>query len=91
MEHVGYIFEILVDVSKPHHEIFARALERLNVPAAQAVYVGDLLDVAGARRAGMRPVWRRDLNFKGLVEADAVIVELDDLLTLVGAEEQGPA
>lgn len=52
--------EIVVDsanegVSKPDPEIFHRALERLQVDAARALYVGDLLrvDVEGARAAGL--------------------------------------
>jgi len=45
-------------VEKPHPEIFARALARAGVGAADAVYVGDLysIDVLGARRAGLRAV-----------------------------------
>ena len=45
-------------VEKPHPEIFARALGRAGVGAADAVYVGDLysIDVLGARRAGLRAV-----------------------------------
>ena len=45
-------------VEKPHPEIFARALARAGVSAADAAYVGDLysLDVLGARRAGLRAV-----------------------------------
>jgi putative hydrolase of the HAD superfamily len=80
-------------ISKPQRQIFERALERLKVPAAHAVYVGDHpdVDVAGARGAGMRAVWRRDPQFERLVEADAVIEELDDLLTLLGMEENGQA
>ena len=43
---------------KPHPSIFAAALQLVNVPAADAVMVGDSVrhDVDGARRAGMRAV-----------------------------------
>lgn len=73
-------------ISKPHREIFARALERLNVTPAHSVFVGDHpeVDVAGARAAGMRATWRRDPSDSRVVEADAVIEELGDLLTLLG-------
>ncbi len=43
---------------KPHPSIFAAALQRVNVAAAEAVMVGDSVrqDVEGALRAGMRAV-----------------------------------
>jgi putative hydrolase of the HAD superfamily len=73
-------------ISKPDRRIFHRALERLNANPAQAVFVGDHpeVDVAGARAAGMRAIWRRDPMVPGRVEAEAVIEELGDLLTLLG-------
>lgn len=56
-------FEIIVDsalegVRKPDPEIFHRALTRLQVPASQALYAGDIpnVDVVGARAAGMEGV-----------------------------------
>jgi len=43
---------------KPHPKIFEAALDLLQVPATEAVMVGDSLahDIAGARAAGMRAV-----------------------------------
>jgi putative hydrolase of the HAD superfamily len=78
-------------VSKPDSQIFRRALERLNTNPAQAVFVGDHpdVDVAGARAAGLQAVWRRDRGVSRRVEADAVIEELGDLLTLLGLERNG--
>ena len=72
-------------ISKPDRQIFLRALERLDANPAQAVFVGDHpeVDVAGARAAGMRAIWRRDPTVTRVVEADAVIEELADLLTLL--------
>lgn len=45
----------LIGVEKPDPRIFEAALERMALPAADALYVGDLyeIDVVGARRAGM--------------------------------------
>ena len=78
-------------ICKPERQIFHRALERLNVNPAHAVFVGDHpeVDAAGARAAGMRAIWRRDPSVSGVVEADAVIEELGDLLTLLGLERSG--
>lgn len=44
---------------KPHPEIFTRALDRVGVGAAEALFVGDRadIDVVGAQRAGMDVVW----------------------------------
>jgi HAD superfamily hydrolase (TIGR01549 family) len=46
-------------VSKPDPVIFRLALHRLACEAAEAVMVGDswAADVAGARAAGIRPIW----------------------------------
>ena len=73
-------------ISKPDRQIFHRALKRLGVDPRQAVFVGDHpeADIAGARAAGMRAVWRRDSRVSQIVEADAVIEELGDLLPLLG-------
>ena len=73
-------------ISKPDRRIFHRALDRLGANPAQSVFVGDHpeVDVAGARAAGMQAIWRRDPSVSGMVEADAVIEELSDLLTLRG-------
>ena len=78
-------------ISKPDRQIFRRALERLNANPAQAVYVGDHpeIDVAGARAAGMQAIWRRDPTVSRRVEADAVIEELGDLVSLLGLERSG--
>ncbi|MEQ1759265.1 MAG: HAD family hydrolase [Vicinamibacterales bacterium] len=73
-------------ISKPDPRIFHRALEGLSVEPRRAVFVGDHpeVDIAGARAAGMRAVWRRDSLVSRLVEADAVIEELGDLHALLG-------
>jgi putative hydrolase of the HAD superfamily len=48
----------VVGVEKPDPRIFRLGLERAGVPAAAAVYVGDLysIDVLGARGAGLDAV-----------------------------------
>jgi putative hydrolase of the HAD superfamily len=48
-------------LTKPDPRIFARAVERIGVAAGEAMFVGDHpeIDVAGARAAGLIPVWKR--------------------------------
>jgi len=72
-------------ISKPDVRIFLRALERLEVTPAAAAFVGDHpeVDIAGARAAGMRGIWRRAPGRSAPVEADAVIDQLGDLLALL--------
>ena len=84
-------FEVILDsqiegVEKPDPRIFARALERMGVAAAEAAYVGDFrdVDVVGARRAGLRPVLLDPLG----LESDAdfpVLASLEDVLELFPA------
>jgi putative hydrolase of the HAD superfamily len=69
-------------VHKPDPEIFRRALERLGVDAPRACYVGNHpdVDVAGAKAAGLKAVWRRDPFFEPPAMADAVVDTVGDLL-----------
>lgn len=73
-------------ISKPDPRIFHRAMERLNVTPARSAFVGDnpVVDVAGARGAGMHAIWRRDPKVSETIEADAVIDELSDLPSVLG-------
>jgi putative hydrolase of the HAD superfamily len=79
-------------IHKPDPRIFQRAMVRLGVHPGRTVFVGDHpdVDVAGARAAGMRSVWRRDPHLSQVVEADAVIDELADLLPLLGLARSAP-
>lgn len=74
-------------VHKPDVEIFRRALKRLDTIADRAVFVGDHpeVDVSGAQGAGMKSIWRRDPEVLRIVEADAIIDELGDLLQILGS------
>jgi putative hydrolase of the HAD superfamily len=60
---LDHFFDVIVDsaevgIEKPDVRIFEIALGQMKVPAAEAVYVGDVfkVDVMGARAAGMRAV-----------------------------------
>jgi putative hydrolase of the HAD superfamily len=71
----------LEGVEKPDPEIFERALSRLGVRPARAVYVGDIysIDAVGARSAGLFPVLLDPLG--GYPDADCpTIASLAELL-----------
>ena len=74
--------------SKPHPSVFREAAERLEVEPAACVMIGDrqLDDIAGALRAGMRAVWKRNVRPwprpEGLVPTATIdrLAELPSLL-----------
>jgi HAD superfamily hydrolase (TIGR01662 family) len=81
-----------VGVRKPAPRIFELALKQLEVPANQAVMVGDTLgaDILGARNAGMSSIWitrRADTPdnraHEDTILPDAAIVSLNELPTLL--------
>lgn len=70
---------------KPHPAIFRRALELSATRPEEAVMVGDRLrqDIWGAKRLGIRAIWRRPLAGDPQDEVDAAPdAELDDLCAL---------
>ncbi len=75
-----------VGIRKPDPEIFALTLRALQVDAADAVHVGDdpVLDVLGARKAGLRAILVTNASLKalGAQRPDAVV---PSLATLPGA------
>jgi putative hydrolase of the HAD superfamily len=48
-------------IEKPDPRIFTRALDRCDVLACESIFVGDHpeVDIGGAKRTGLRPVWKR--------------------------------
>ena len=85
------VYSSEIHVVKPHAEAFEAALAALDVPAENAVYVGDRIfeDVWGPQQIGMRAIWipHSDLpdNQRVAVEAtpDAVVHELREILDVV--------
>jgi putative hydrolase of the HAD superfamily len=58
-QHFAFVLDSsVVGVEKPDVAIFTMALTRLDLPPAEALYVGDVyaIDVLGARRAGIEAV-----------------------------------
>lgn len=68
-------------VRKPQLEIFQRALKRLGVAALDSVFVGDHpeADIAGAKGAMMKTIWKRNSSWAEAKNADAIIDQLDEI------------
>jgi putative hydrolase of the HAD superfamily len=54
------IYSSNVRYQKPHKKIFRIAMQQIGVEPSRAIFIGDLLkkDIKGARRCGMRTVWK---------------------------------
>ena len=80
-------------VSKPDPRAFHAALEHADIPAAQAVHIGDHPrdDIQGAQAAGMRAVWVNPQGkpWEGEGRPDAQIASLAELPALLGAWQAG--
>jgi putative hydrolase of the HAD superfamily len=63
------IYSSSVRYRKPHPRIFEMALSEVGVSAERALFIGDLLatDIAGAKRAGMRTIWKPARHHAGRV------------------------
>ncbi len=72
-------------IKKPDIRIFQHCLERLNVSAEEAVYVGDNPenDVRAAQLSGMKAIWRRNSHYDEIDFADGIINQLSDLPELL--------
>ncbi len=68
-------------IRKPQAEIFHRAAQRLGVMYQECVFVGDHpeADIIGAKNAGMKAIWKRDLAWQEAKEADIIIDELHEI------------
>jgi putative hydrolase of the HAD superfamily len=91
-----YLSAVLISefegVRKPDPAIFQRAVARLGASVDRAVYVGDnpVADVAGARAAGLRAVWKRDPLWPPPTDLDAAIDDLIELPEVVRRLGAGP-
>lgn len=93
---VAQHFEVVVisaevRVRKPHPEIFASLLRRLDLASSEVLFVGDnpREDVAGARGAGIAVVWLSDGKGEfpaDLEPPDFTIGNLTELPALLGVE-----
>lgn len=71
-----------VGIAKPDARVFNLTLERLGVDAGEAIFVGDhpQIDIAGARAAGLRAVWKRVPYWSMDLEDVRVVDRLSELL-----------
>jgi putative hydrolase of the HAD superfamily len=75
---------------KPHASLFEKALRECEVPAQQAVFVGDspFHDVGGAQAVGMRAVLTTQYATRpteGMPVADATITHVRELQAVIQA------
>jgi putative hydrolase of the HAD superfamily len=75
----------LEKVRKPQAEIFHRAIDQLEILAAESVFVGDNpeADIIGAKHAGMFAIWKRNAQWLEPQSADAIIDELNELPLII--------
>lgn len=77
---------------KPDTRLFAAALERLEVPASEAVYIGDnpSRDLTGAKRAGMRCIlFRPETTVFEEFAPDGILTHYHELDTVLKEVEEG--
>lgn len=74
-------------IRKPAAEIFHRACGVLGAGPDQSVYIGDhpLVDIDGARSAGLGTVWKSDAFWRECRKSDAVVEALGELPPLLAA------
>lgn len=84
---LGGFFDVVLiseaeGVKKPDAAIFHRALDRIGVAAADAMFVGDHpeIDVRGAHDAGLVAVWKRVPYWTLSVEGALVVDQLSQIL-----------
>lgn len=71
------IYSCDVGYRKPHRRIFEIALERIGVRPDEAIFVGDLpeVDLFGAYRMGMTPIWKRSAADRRAVPAGTLAID----------------
>ncbi len=92
----GVVSSHSVGWRKPHPAMFERALVLAGAQPSEAFMVGDNLeaDVAGAKRLGMRTIWRRTAAAAGRTpepQPDATVDDLTELPAIVGSWLSVPA
>lgn len=85
----GVVTAVDVGAAKPARPIFAEAVNRAGVSAAETLHVGDHpeIDIAGAQEAGLRTAW---INRNGdgwprhVAPPDVIVSTISELVTVLG-------
>lgn len=85
----GVVTAVDVGAAKPAPTIFAEAVSRAGVSAAETLHVGDHpeIDIAGAQEAGLRTAW---INRNGdgwprhVAPPDVIVSTMSELVTVLG-------
>lgn len=89
----AFSFSNETGVLKPHVETFQKILTELDLPADQAVHIGDLeeSDITGAKKIGMKAIKYIGSNPSAVKEsiADAVIEDLGELPRVLEGLQKG--
>jgi putative hydrolase of the HAD superfamily len=90
---LSQFFEVIIDsnrvgLRKPDPQIFLLALNRLDLPGRQVIFVGDSFarDIVPATKTGMRAIWLKESNGP-TVEDDQAAVPHDSISRLSDLEE----
>jgi FMN phosphatase YigB (HAD superfamily) len=91
----GVVSSHSVGWQKPHRKIYERALEIAGAAPHEAFMVGDRLDadIWGAKRVGLRAVWRRTEHAQPEIDTapDATISDLTELPHVIEAWLEAPS
>ncbi len=71
-------------MKKPDPQIFNKALDKLNVSSAEAIFIGDNpeKDVKAAQNAGIKGIWKRDDRGSD-TEADLNVDDLEEIPLII--------
>lgn len=90
------IYSCDIGVRKPNIRLFKTALERLNIPAQKAIFVGDSYsaDIKGARKAGLYAIYKANTPHTKIREDSKVFVisrlkEIPSIIEKINAEKTG--
>ena len=80
-----FLISAIEQVRKPEPEIFCRAAQQLGVAVQDSVFIGNNpeADILGAKRVGMKTIWKRDSYWLETTEADAIIDELNEIPSIL--------
>ena len=85
------VYSVAVGQRKPSPVIYETALERLRVPAARALFVGDRVreDIDGPRSVGLRAVLSHEFRQEppGMSQPEALITRLPELHSILARLE----